>query len=38
MFGAVIYILGQKSRQKVAILSFLGSLGEIESDSQTVGT
>ena len=38
MFGAVIYILGQKSRQKVATSSFLGYLGEIELDSPTVWT
>ena len=31
-------MLGQKCRQKVAILSFLGYLDEIESDSQTVWT
>ena len=37
-FGAVIQILDQKCRQKMVISSFLGYLGEIESDSQTVWT
>ena len=31
-------ILGKKCRQKMAILSFLGHLGEIDSDSETVWT
>ena len=32
--GVVTQILGKKCRQKSVILSFLGYLGEIESDSQ----
>ena len=36
MFESVLQILGQKCRQKWVILSFLGYVGEIESDSQTV--
>ena len=35
-FGDVIQILSQKCRQKLVNLSFVGYLGEIESDSQTV--
>ena len=34
----VMQILGKKCRQKMAILSFLGHLGEIDSDSETVWT
>ena len=38
LLGAVIQLLGQNCRQKLEILSFLGYLGEIESDYQTVWT
>ena len=33
IFGAVTQILGQKCRQKLAILSVIGYLGDTESDS-----
>ena len=36
--GAVLQILRQNVLQKMVILSFLGYLGEIESDSQSVWT
>ena len=38
IFGAVTQIISRKCRQKMAVLSFLGYLGEIESDSPTVWT
>ena len=36
IFGAVTHILVRKYRQKIVSFIFLGYLGEIESDSQTV--